>query len=442
VTVPGFPNFFMIYGPNTNLGHNSIVYMIESQVAHVMRCLGAMQKAGADTIEVDSQLHQRFNRRIQERLANTVWNGCKSWYLDETGRNSANWPGFTLTYRWLTKYGALKAYSLSRRGAAQDGAVTIAAPVDLVERLNATMVRLLLRTCFRPFVGPPWGAGMQRFVVGLLSPLMPGGPGALRMREAVGDVPVEVVTPPTGGSAGAILYLHGGAFCLGNPGTHRSITTRLAAESGMPVWVPDYRLAPEHPYPAALDDALACYDALLGNGIGPGQIVLAGDSAGGALALALALRLKDRGGAMPAGLMLISPVTDPGRTGSTLQSKRRKDPMVREGWLEHALRWYGCPATVGAQRPLDADLAGLPPMLVQVGEDEILLADATRLAQRALAFGVPCRLEIHEKRWHVFHLSAFWLRSARMALGRLSAFASGCIKTRPVPVKLVKGVQQ
>jgi acetyl esterase/lipase len=442
VTVPGFPNFFMIYGPNTNLGHNSIVYMIESQVAHVMRCLEAMKKAGAETIEVDSQLHRRFNRRIQQRLAHTVWNGCKSWYLDAMGHNSTNWPGFTLSYRWLTKYGGLQAYTLIRRSTTQDGTVAIAAPAGLLERLNAGMVRMLLRACFRPFVGPPWGAGLQRFVVGLLSPLMPGVPQAVRSSACAGAVPVEVVTPRAGEGSGAILYLHGGAFCLGNPGTHRSITTRLAAESGMTLWVPDYRLAPEHPYPAALDDALACYEAMLAGGRGAGQVVLAGDSAGGALALALALRLKERGAAMPAGLLLISPVADPGLTGSTLASKRGKDPMVRQGWLEHALRWYACPATVSAHRPLETDLSGLPPMLVHAGEDEILLADSTRLARRAVECGVPCRLEVYEKRWHVFHLSSFYLRSARVAVRRLAAFASESINTKPVPVKLAKGGQQ
>ncbi|HWJ93832.1 MAG TPA: NAD(P)/FAD-dependent oxidoreductase, partial [Telluria sp.] len=99
LTVPGFPNFFMLYGPNTNLGHNSIVYMLESQVAHVMRCIAAMRDLRAETIEVDSLRHQRFNTSVQRRLTQTVWNGCRSWYVDAAGHNSTNWPGFTLTYR-------------------------------------------------------------------------------------------------------------------------------------------------------------------------------------------------------------------------------------------------------------------------------------------------------------------------------------------------------
>ena len=113
VTVPGFPNFFMLYGPNTNLGHNSIVYMLESQIAHVMRCRQAMQAGGARSIEVRREPFERYNARIRQRLAGTVWNGCRSWYVDATGHNSANWPGFTLSYRWMTRRGNLaKAYRL------------------------------------------------------------------------------------------------------------------------------------------------------------------------------------------------------------------------------------------------------------------------------------------------------------------------------------------
>lgn len=112
MTVPGFPNFFMLYGPNTNLGHNSIVYMLESQIAHVMRCLKATQAAKAHAIEVDASRHAGFNAHIQQRLKSTVWQGCTSWYVDAKGHNSTNWPGFTWTYRWLTRHGAMHAYRL------------------------------------------------------------------------------------------------------------------------------------------------------------------------------------------------------------------------------------------------------------------------------------------------------------------------------------------
>jgi acetyl esterase/lipase len=220
-----------------------------------------------------------------------------------------------------------------------------------------------------------------------------------------------------------ILYLHGGAFCLGHPGTHRAISTRLAVAADVPVYVPDYRLAPEHPYPAALDDAQACYRGLLAQGYRPAQIVLAGDSAGGALALALAWRLKQQQQPPAAGLLLLSPVTDPTLGGSTLHSHARRDPMLRQSWVRQGMRWYAAPAHEPAHSPLEHDLAGLPPMFIQVGEREILLADATRLAAHAERCGVPCQLEIHAERWHVFQLQAFQLPSAARAIRSLGAFA-------------------
>lgn len=116
VSVPGFPNFFMLYGPNTNLGHNSIVYMLESQVAHVMRCLEQLDAQDARVIEVDAGSHDRYNAHIQARMKDTVWQGCHSWYIDANGHNSTNWPGFTWTYRWLMRHGTLSAYQLSPKG--------------------------------------------------------------------------------------------------------------------------------------------------------------------------------------------------------------------------------------------------------------------------------------------------------------------------------------
>ncbi len=121
IMVPEFPNFFMLYGPNTNLGHNSIVYMIETQIAHVVRCLQKMKQSRASTIEVQPAAYQRFTADVQSRFANTVWVGCSSWYVDEQGYNSTTWPGFTLSYRWLARWGSLGAYRFTRTQPTTEG---------------------------------------------------------------------------------------------------------------------------------------------------------------------------------------------------------------------------------------------------------------------------------------------------------------------------------
>ena len=425
VAVPGFPNFFMLYGPNTNLGHNSIVYMLESQVEHVMRCRREMIAAGAASIEVEPAAHRRFNARLHARLAGAVWQGCSSWYLDRHGRNSANWPGFTFSYRALTRHASLGAYRFASPLDDRPDSVGVAAPRSLPERAGAAFQRAFLRTCFKPLIGPPFSAPVQRRYARLLTPLMPGVGGVGYRRVHAGAVEVEIVTPAQQGQPGrgAILYLHGGAFCLGSPETHRSITSRLARDAGLAVWVPDYRLAPEHPYPAALEDALACFDAMLAAGIPPQQIALAGDSAGAALALAVALRLRERGDPAPAALALVSPVTRMPPPGPDGYPDRAIDPMVRADWVRQGVAWYACPPEADAHHPLRCDLAGLPPMLVQAGDQEILLPDAQALVAHARACGLSCRFELHRERWHVFHLQAFYLRSAANAIGALARFA-------------------
>ncbi len=269
----------------------------------------------------------------------------------------------------------------------------IAEPTGLLERINAAFLRGVLRTCFRTFIGPPFGVGAQRLVVGLLVLLMPGRGGASRRPTETRGVRTEVVTPKSGGAGGAILYIHGGAFCLGGAFSHRSITTHLAVSSGMPVHVPEYRLAPEHPYPAALDDVLNAYHGLIDQGYKADQIAVAGDSAGGMLALALAIRLRDQGEAAPAGLMLISPVTDAKTARQLVAHEARTDPMIRRGWLEQGLRWYNCPPEALELRPLEGDLRGLPPMLIQVGDQEILLSelDPARRTRQSIRGCLPTR---------------------------------------------------
>ena len=217
--------------------------------------------------------------------------------------------------------------------------------------------------------------------------------------------------------------MHGGAFCLGSPQSHRAITTRLAAASRSDVWVPDYRLAPEHPYPAALDDALYCYQILLARGHDAGNIIVAGDSAGGALALALTLTLRDKGLRQPGKLMLISTVADIDRLDQTITEKAAIDPMLRSGWLQQAMGWYACPKDAASHRPLEADLSNFPPMLLQVGDQEILLQDTLRLAAHAKRFGNQVTLQVYGERWHDFHLQAAMLKSSRQAIRELAAFA-------------------
>ena len=301
--------------------------------------------------------------------------------------------------------------------------IDVPPPGGFLERLNAALLRAFLRVAFRPIFGPRFGATAQRRWVSVLCALMPARRGVVCSREIAGGVVVERVEPLDGANDGIILYLHGGAFCLGSPWTHRSISSHLAFASRMPVCVPNYRLAPEHPFPCALDDALAVYRSLLDRGRAPNSIVLGGDSAGGALALALAIRLRDSGQAPPAGLILLSPVTDLTRHVATNKQDSPVDPMVNPAWLDQALVWYRCPDGTPEHAPLRTDLAGLPPLLVQVGDQEILLSGSKRLDAHATECGVECRLEIHRHRWHVFQLQTLYLRSSVMALQTLGAFA-------------------
>lgn len=308
--------------------------------------------------------------------------------------------------------------------------IRIAPPNSWLEIISASFQRNFLRVAFRALIRPSFGIQFQRLWVGLLSPLMPGVMDVSRQKILADGVPAEMVTPNGKNEKGVVLYLHGGAYCLGSPQSHRSITTRLAAYSGLSILVPDYRLAPEHPSPAALLDALTCYDFLISSGTPSKQIVIGGDSAGGALAISLSLTLRDRGDSMPAGLVLISPVTDPSISGDSVRSNARVDPMVNEGWIRQGLESYGASPNDSVSNPLTADLRGLPHMLIQVGDQEILMSDSTRFAERAIAHGVECQLEVHEQRWHVFHLQAFYLLSARSALRRLADFTVKCVSGR------------
>ncbi len=220
-----------------------------------------------------------------------------------------------------------------------------------------------------------------------------------------------------------VLYLHGGAFITASSVTYRPLAGRIGNESGAVVHVPDYRRAPEHPYPAALDDAHAAYLELLEAGHDPQRIALAGDSAGGQLCLALTLRLRERGEPLPAGLALISPWAD-----LTLSDPRvmatTNDAFLRPSWLVQGAQLYARDhdRTIPELSPLLADLSGLPPMLVHVGSTEPLLYDSQRLEQKVREAGGEIELKVFEGYWHDLHMAAGILPDATRAVAELGAF--------------------
>lgn len=220
-----------------------------------------------------------------------------------------------------------------------------------------------------------------------------------------------------------ILYLHGGGYTLGSPDTHKGLASHLAASTRSSVLVPDYRLAPEHPYPAALEDAVAAYRALLDRHK-PGDIAICGDSAGGGLALCTAIALRDAGLPLPSALLLISPWTDMTLSGETITSRAEIDPMLTLGWLQRAAEAYrgGLPLSDPRLSPLYAVLDGLPPMLIQVGSDEMLLSDSQRLQERARAVGVEVDLQIEDGLWHDFQVHAGVLKASDAAIQRIADF--------------------
>lgn len=219
-----------------------------------------------------------------------------------------------------------------------------------------------------------------------------------------------------------IMHCHGGGYSTGSSLYARTLTAKLASCTAMEVLSFDYRLAPEHPYPAALEDAMKVWDYLMRVGYGARDVILTGDSAGGNLALALTLKLKEQGRFLPRGLVLMSPWTDLTSTGESFVSKKDVDPVLNPGYLERMIHAYakGEDLTNPFVSPLFGDFRGFPPTYVQVGENEMLLSDSTRLVDRLKEAGVVARLDVFENMWHVFQMSPF--KTAYEAMDKNVAF--------------------
>jgi monoterpene epsilon-lactone hydrolase len=243
-----------------------------------------------------------------------------------------------------------------------------------------------------------------------------------------GHVPAEWVVLPGISTNRVVLYLHGGSYNSGSVQTHLALVANIADAAKSRALVLDYRLAPEHPFPAAVEDAVAAYRWLLSEGYNSDQIVVAGDSCGGGLALSLLVSLRNADEALPAAVaaaaVCLSPWTDLTCSGESWETNAKKDLMLDPGAIRESAQVYlgGVEPRNPLASPLYADMRGLPPILIQVGSDELILSDATQFAEKAQAAGVDVTLEVWEGMQHEWHFAAQYMPEARQAIERIGKF--------------------
>jgi monoterpene epsilon-lactone hydrolase len=292
---------------------------------------------------------------------------------------------------------------------------------------QSALASWVLRRKFRPETAKP-GINVERARAAtskrIWSPKVSPG-WVFSEHYALGDAPLRGEwLAPVAPAGSTILYLHGGGYYFCSPKSHRGIVFALAKRSGARVFSLDYRLAPEHPFPAALDDAVAAYRRLIADGVPAQSIVIAGDSAGGGLALAMLLALRDAGDAMPAGGVLLSPWTDLASSGETFVTNNGRDPMFYGAVFRPVAQLYlgNADARNPLASPVYGDFSGLPPLLIHVGDTEVLLSDSTRVADSARAAGVGVELKIWPAMPHVFQMYAPFMPEANRALDEAAAF--------------------
>jgi len=237
-------------------------------------------------------------------------------------------------------------------------------------------------------------------------------------------VAAEWVRMPGSADDRVVLYLHGGGYVIGSLRTHRSLVARIARDASARCLSVDYRLAPEHPFPAAVDDAVTAYRWLIGQGIAPSRVVVAGDSAGGGLTLAMLLALRDAGDPLPAAAVCLSPWTDLEGTGASATDAAIDDPMVNlDGLRAMGSLYYGSTDPKNPLvAPLHADFVGLPPLFVLVGTRELLLDDSLRVAEKARAAGVDVEMEIGEGLIHVWPMFGDHVPEAAASVANIGEF--------------------
>ncbi len=453
-SVPGFPNFFMIPGPNTGLGHSSMILMIEAQVEHLLGALRHLDATQAAAVEPSVAAEARYVAEIDRGLATTVWaTGCTSWYLDKTGRNSTLWPGYTFSYiRRARRFEASDYLVEERRNA----------PVMLplksrIEMLAGRAITSLPARWLAPRPLVRHGLTLEPELQAILAVRkLTGSPGLtsisivesrarLRRDAVTGAGPVVAVAavrdltinphvrarhyvPENGERAALVVYYHGGGFVLGDLESHDAPCRVLCREAGVHVLSIDYRLAPEHPHPAAVVDGVAAYEWACANaeslGADPSRIVVSGDSAGGNLAAVVAQEAKRRGLPRPALQLLLYPTID--RTRSFPSVSQFGEGFFLEAsdleWFARKYRGerYGTP-DVTADPGLETELSGLAPALIVTAGFDPLRDEGENYARRLEAAGVPTRLRRMDGLVHGFiHMLAV-SRACRRALESVAA---------------------
>ena len=308
---------------------------------------------------------------------------------------------------------------------AQDNAISHLAPTSA--GLRRRVVKGLLRTTMKPFLAAHPPVSLQRAWTKAFTQSIRKPRAVQHHSRQFGAVPVHILQPANGVPGEVVLFLHGGAYVLGGDGAYVGYAGQMAKALGRTIWLPEYRLAPEHAYPAAVEDALTAFDAIVDNGIAPERIILMGDSAGGGLSLATALALRDRGGPQAGALVLMSPWTDLTMSGESVQRLARRDPFIPPTWGGHARIGYAGarPFDDPGLSPLFAELNGLPRTLVQVGSEEILLSDSIRLVEAATQADVEIHCEVYDGLWHDFQMQVGLLPDATRAVARIRRFING-----------------
>jgi acetyl esterase/lipase len=406
ITVSGFPNLFMIYGPNTNLGHNSITFMIERQSEYITQALTAMEGGGLRAMEPSRAAQDRFNREIQEALAQRTWAdpSCTSWYKTADGRNTQNWPSHTRDYAAATKgvnfddYVVRRAAMLSEK---LDPGVrllleAIAALNDPpLERLSPKDARKAAAEGIKPVGGRPEP-------VRLIENLEIPGPQ--------GQIPIRIYTPDTPAPRPAMVYFHGGGWVVCDLDTHDVVCSAIARRSGAVVISVDYRLAPEHKFPAAVVDCYAATVWVASNaerlGIDPDRIAVGGDSAGGNLGAVVSLKSRDENGPPIALQAMVYPVTDL----SSFDTPSYREFATGYQLTKTEMEWFrdnylSCPEDghhPHASPLLAPDLRGLPPALIITAECDPLRDEGEAYAKRLEEAGVPVTCTRYEGMIHPF----------------------------------------